>query len=71
MEILVWIGAGLTVLGLGGLVWCIVAVMRAKRAGLDDNAIKARLRQVVAVNMGALGVSAIGLMMVITGIMLG
>ena len=70
MEILVWAGAAVTLLGVGGLVWCIVAVTRARRAGLEDDALKARLQKVVALNLGALFVSAIGLIMVIVGIFL-
>lgn len=70
MEMLVWAGAAVTLLGVGGLVWCIVAVTRARRAGLEDDALKARLQKVVALNLGALFVSAIGLMMVIVGIFL-
>ena len=70
METLVWVGAAVTLLGVGGLVWCIVAVMRARRAGLDDEALKARLQKVVGLNLAALFVSAIGLMMVIVGIFL-
>ena len=31
-DILIWGGAVLTALGLGGIVWCITAVARAKRA---------------------------------------
>lgn len=70
MEAIVWIGAALTVAGLAMLMWCIVAVMRAKRAGLDDAALKARLQKVVALNLAALGVSGLGLMIVIVGIFL-
>ena len=70
MEAIVWIGAALTLVGLAMLVWCIVAVMRAKRAGLDEAALKARLQKVVALNLAALGVSGLGLMMVIVGIFL-
>jgi len=70
MEAIVWIGAALTVVGLAMLMWCIVAVMRAKRAGLDDAALKARLQKVVALNLAALGVSGLGLMIVIVGIFL-
>ena len=32
-DILIWGGAGLTVLGLLTLVWCILTVIRARRAG--------------------------------------
>ncbi|MGI1660839.1 hypothetical protein ACRDNQ_01250 [Palleronia sp. KMU-117] len=71
MELLVWIGAGLTLLGLLGLVWCILLAVRARRAGLSDEDLRARLQKVVALNLGALAVSALGLMAVIVGIFLG
>lgn len=67
----IWAGAALTLVGLAALVWCILTVMRARRAGLEDEAMRARLRRVLAVNMGALAVSTIGLMMVVLGIFLG
>ena len=41
MEALIWIGAGLTLIGLLGLIWCIVIAMRARKEGLDDAAMKA------------------------------
>lgn len=68
---LIWGGAGLTLAGVAALVWCIVTVARARKAGLDDTALRQRMRGVIAVNMGALGASMIGLLLVITGIMLG
>lgn len=71
MENLIWIGALVTLLGLAGLLWCIVKVSRAKRQGLDDAALKETLQKVVALNLGALFLSAIGLMMVVIGILLG
>jgi hypothetical protein len=70
MEIIVWLGAALTVVGLGMLVWCIVAVARARRAGLPEPELKARLQKVVALNLAALGVSGLGLATVILGIVL-
>ena len=57
-------------LGLLGLGWCIIKVSRAKRAQLDDEAMRVVLRKVVPLNMGALFLSVIGLMMVILGISL-
>ena len=71
MAWLIWAGAGVSLIGLAGLIACIVAVTRAKRAGLDDAALRAKLQRVVVWNMGALFVSVIGLMMVVTGILLG
>lgn len=70
MQILIWIGALVTLLGVAGLVWCVVSVARARRAGLDGASMKARLQKVVAMNMGALFLSVIGLMMVVVGILL-
>lgn len=70
MDGLIWGGAAVTLLGLAGLIWCIAKVASAKRAGLADDALRARLQRVVALNLGALLVSALGLMMVIVGIFL-
>lgn len=67
---MVWGGAGLSLLGLLGLAWCIIKVSRAKRTQLDDEAMRVVLRKVVPLNMGALFLSVIGLMMVILGISL-
>ncbi|TNF12104.1 MAG: hypothetical protein EP320_12900 [Rhodobacteraceae bacterium] len=71
MEFLIWAGAGVSVLGLIGILYSIIAVAKAKRAGLPDDALRAKLQKVVALNMGALFVSVIGLMMVVVGIFLG
>ena len=70
MENLIWLGALVTLIGLAGLVWCILKVQKARRQGLDDAALKAELQKVVALNLGALLLSAIGLMMVVVGILL-
>ena len=70
MQFVVWFGAALTLVGLGMLVWCIVSVAKARRAGLSDEALKARLQKIVALNMGALAVSGLGLMAVVVGIIL-
>jgi hypothetical protein len=68
---LIWGGAVLTLAGVAALIWCILAVARARRAGLHDAALRDRMRPVLAVNMGALALSMIGLLLVITGIVLG
>ena len=59
-DILIWIGAALSVLGLLGLGWCIIKVMRAKRSGLDDEEMRDVLARVVPLNMGALLLSDLG-----------
>lgn len=71
LEWLVWSGAAVSVIGLLGLVWCIIKVRRAKRANLDDAAMRATLQSVIPINLGALFLSMIGLMMVVIGIFLG
>ncbi len=69
-DMLIWGGAVLTALGLAGILWCILAVTRARRARLEDAAMRATMQRAVAVNMGALAASVLGLMAVIMGIML-
>lgn len=71
MELLVWLGAALTLLGFAGIVWTIVAVARARRAGLDDPALRTRLGQILPWNVGALLLSCLGLMLVVVGVILG
>jgi threonine/homoserine/homoserine lactone efflux protein len=67
---LIWAGVALSLLGVAGLVWCVVTVWRARRAQLDDSAMRAVLQRVLPRNLGALFLSVIGLMLVIVGIFL-
>ena len=70
MEILIWIGSILSILGLIGLLWCIKTVIKAKKLADSDEELRTSLQKVVPLNMTALFLSAIGLMLVILGIML-
>lgn len=70
MEILIWIGAALSLLGVAGLGYCILLAMRARNANLPEDEARKSLQKVVVYNMGALGVSALGLMLVVLGIFL-
>ena len=70
LSLLVPIGTALALFGVAGLVWCIVAAMRARRLDLPDEEMKARLSKLLAVNLGALAVAAIGLMTLIMGLFL-
>ncbi len=70
MKYLIWGGAGLTLLGVLMLIVCIVLAFRARKSGLPDDQVKAALQRVVALNLGALALSFLGLMAVITGIIL-
>lgn len=68
---LIWGGTALTLVGLVALAWCILTAARAKARVADDDAMRATMRKVVAVNMAALAASILGLMFVVLGIMLG
>jgi hypothetical protein len=70
-EIMIWIGTALTLLGLAGLVWCIVRVLRVRRAGLAEDELRAAISSVLPMNMAALFLSVIGLMLVVIGVILG
>lgn len=71
MDMLIWTGTAISLVGVAGLLACVFKVMQARRAGLDDDALRTRLKRIVIWNMAALMVSAIGLMAVIAGILLG
>jgi hypothetical protein len=71
MQILVTLGTVVSVIGLAGLVYCIVAIFRARRAGLSDDALRGRLARLVPLNLGALLLSFIGLGMILVGALLG
>ncbi|MFV0244317.1 MAG: hypothetical protein ACK5IB_04760 [Qingshengfaniella sp.] len=71
MDVLIFSGAGLSLIGVAGLIACIIIAARAKRAGLGDAELRERLRRVITLNLVALLVSALGLMGVVAGIMLG
>jgi hypothetical protein len=70
MDLLIWIGSILSILGLIGLLWCIKTVIKAKKLADSDEQLRTSLQKVVPLNMAALFLSAIGLMLVILGIML-
>lgn len=71
METLVWIGTLVTVLGLAGVVWSLVSVARARRAQLDDETLRERMKRILPINLGAFFLSFLGLMMVVVGVILG
>ena len=68
---MIWAGAAMTLAGVAGLGYCVLRTIRARQAGLDDAAMRAELQRVIAINMAALGFSALGLASVVAGILLG
>ncbi|WP_417263911.1 hypothetical protein [Celeribacter sp.] len=71
MDALIWGGVALTLAGVALLGYCILAALKAKKAGGTDEEIRARLQKVVALNLVALLISAMGLGAVTIGIILG
>ena len=70
MEYLIWIGAGISIVGLVGILLSILRVAKAKRSNLSDEELRERMSKVLPLNLGSLFMSVIGLMMVILGIAL-
>lgn len=70
MKVMIWAGAAMALCGVAGLLWCIRLALKARKAGLTDDDMRARLQRIVTLNMASLGVSALGLMAVVAGIFL-
>ena len=70
MIYLIWIGALLSLVGLAGVLYSIVGVTRARRAGLSDADLRARISKMMPVNLGAFFAAMLGLMMVLVGVLL-
>lgn len=70
MDYIIWGGAGITLCGLVGLVYSALMVMRARKASMDDAALRAAMQRALVWNLGALALSGLGLMMVVVGVLL-
>ncbi|HEY0213717.1 MAG TPA: hypothetical protein VGC40_09040 [Paenirhodobacter sp.] len=70
MHYLIWAGVAISILGLCGIMASVMTILRARRAGLSDADLRAKLKQSMLVNLAAMGVSMIGLMMVVVGVLL-
>ncbi len=67
MNWMIWAGASLAILGLLGIIWSVILVIKAKRANLDDDALRAAMSRIIPINLGALMVSVLGLIIVVIG----
>lgn len=63
-------GIIVTLLGLLGLMYCIFKGIQARRAGLSGEELTAQLKGLVAINLISFFLSAIGLGLVVVGIIL-
>lgn len=70
MDSMIFSGIAITALGLIGLIYCIVKAFKARKADLKGAELTTHLKRLVAVNLASFFLSAIGLAMVIVGILL-
>ena len=71
MTLLITAGTALSLVGLVGLLLSIRKVAKAKKSAENDGALREAVRSVLPLNLGSLLLSAIGLMTVVIGILLG
>jgi hypothetical protein len=70
MQHLAPLGLVITVGGLVGLGWCIAQGFRIRRAGLPAEEIHARLHKLLAINLGSVALAALGLAILVAGLLL-
>ena len=68
MNWLIWIGVVITIAGLGLLASCIATVIRAKRSGIEGAEMAKIIQSMATKNMAAMGLSGLGLMVVVIGL---
>ena len=70
MEWLVITGALISLVGLIGLLVCIIRAVRIRQEGGDPEEMRTKLQPLVALNFGAMALSMLGLMCVVVGVIL-
>lgn len=70
MTWLIIIGAIVTLLGIAGLGYCIKTAMGFRTKQMEDDEMTAQLQRLVPINLGSVCVAALGLMMVVVGLLI-
>ena len=70
MTALVYLGAALVAAGLAGLGYCIRVGFLIRRAKPPPDVARTQLQRLVAVNLGSVGLAALGLALVVAGLAL-
>ena len=70
MDWLIIPGVIVTCIGLGLLIYTIARIWRAKKQNVSEEEMKAHLQSAIAWNLAAMSCSAIGLMIVVLGVLL-
>ena len=71
MGLLIWIGAVVALVGVAGLFYSALGALKARRAGLAEEALRKRLHRLILINFAALGVAVLGLMVVVVALLIG
>lgn len=69
MDFLIYIGAVLALLGIAGVGYCMTRAVKIRKEP-DEEKAKAMLQSLIAWNLGSVSVAAMGLIMVIMGMVL-
>ncbi|MHA3916471.1 hypothetical protein [Halovulum sp. GXIMD14793] len=68
MTWLIYTGTGLALLGLAGIIFCIIKARQSR--DLDDQeAFRAAMQKVLVVNMASLAIAVLGLMVMVVGLL--
>ena len=70
MDLLIILGAVISVIGIAGIILSIVQVRLAKRDTTDDAELKAKIQSAMPLNLGSFLLSVLGLMCVVMGVIL-
>ena len=71
MATLIWSGTFISLIGLAGLIICIIKVFDVKKSASNEYEIRAVIKNTLPINLGSLFLSVLGLMGVVVGILLG
>lgn len=71
MHYLIWPGTVVALVGVAGIAWAAISVLRARAAKLDEAAMRARMQRAIAMNLGFFLLAVLGLMAVVIGVILG
>ena len=70
MDWLVYVGTAVCLIGLAGVVYCLVNAVHARRYVASDPELRLRVQKLVPLNYGALLLAVLGLCFVVVGLIL-
>lgn len=70
MDAMIWIGAAMAVIGLGGLAYCIRKAMEMKKSPLPPEEAQGVFQKLIAINMASVAFAFLGLGLVVAGLIL-